>query len=115
MNAPEPPRSPASPQFLYVAEPPAAYLVRPPLVVDCSVLSDALFEEETRDQALGLMTGKTLRAPYLLDHEIISAALKKNRLGWPEAALALALSDYAQQDIELHRTAARAVWRDTGL
>lgn len=77
-------------------------------MVDCSVLSDALFEEETRDQALGLMTGKTLRAPYLLDHEIISAALKKNRLGWPEAALALALSDYAQQDIELHRTAAQA-------
>ena len=85
MNASASPLSPApasSPlQFLYVAEPPAAYLVRPPLVVDCSVLSAALFEEETRDQALGLMTGKTLHAPYLLDHEIISVALKKGRLG----------------------------------
>ena len=108
MNASKLLPSPASAQFLYVAEPPAAYLMRPPLVVDCSVLSAALFEEETRDQALSLMTGKTLHAPYLLDHEIISVALKKGRLGWPESVITLALSDYAQHDIELHRTAAEA-------
>ena len=108
MNASKLRLSPASAQFLYVAEPPAAYLMRPPLVVDCSVLSAALFEEETRDQALSLLTGKTLHAPYLLDHEIISVALIKGRLGWPESVITLALSDYAQHDIELHRTAAEA-------
>ena len=108
MNASKLRLAPASAQFLYVAEPPAAYLMRPPLVVDCSVLSAALFEEETRDQALSLLTGKTLHAPYLLDHEIISVALKKGRLGWPESVITLALSDYAQHDIELHRTAAEA-------
>lgn len=105
MNASQTTPAAPSSQVLYVAEPPAAYLTRPALVVDCSVLSAALFEEETRDQALTLMTGKTLHAPYLLDHEIISVALKKGRLGWPPAVIALALSDYAQQDIELHRTA----------
>ena len=108
MNASKLLLAPAAAQFLYVAEPPAAYLMRPPLVVDCSVLSAALFEEETRDQALSLLTGKTLHAPYLLDHEIISVALKKGRLGWPESVITLALSDYAQHDIELHRTAAEA-------
>jgi predicted nucleic acid-binding protein len=96
-----------STQRLYLAEPPASYLVRPALVVDCSVLSAAIFEEETRDQALSMMVGKTLHAPYLLDHEIVSVALKKARLGWPEDAVALALSDYAEQDIELHRTSAQ--------
>ena len=112
MSALKSPKSPvlASPPApsLYVAEPPASYLIRPPLVVDCSVLSAAIFEEETRDQALSLMAGKTLHAPYLLDHEIISVALKKGRLGWPEAVITLGLSDYAQQDIELHSTAAEA-------
>jgi len=82
--------------------------MRPPLVVDCSVLSASLFEEEARDKALSLLSGKTLHAPYLLDHEIISVALKKGRLGWPQAVITLALSDYAQHDIELHRTAAEA-------
>ncbi|MEO7640652.1 MAG: hypothetical protein ABIU07_04475, partial [Ramlibacter sp.] len=55
---------------LYLAEPPASYLFRPPLVVDCSVLSAAIFGEETRLQAMQIMAGKILNAPYLLDHEI---------------------------------------------
>lgn len=94
--------------LLYVAEPPPVYLVRPPLVVDCSVLSAVLFEEEARDQALDLLAGKTLHALCLLDHEFISIALKKARLGWPEGVITLALANYAQQDIELHRTAVEA-------
>ena len=69
-------------RYLYVAEPPATYMVRPALVIDCSVLSAFMFDEETRDKALALMAGKTLHAPYLLDHEIVSVALKKERLGW---------------------------------
>ena len=108
MSAAASARARAATPVLYVAEPPAAYLMSPPLVVDCSVLSAALFEEETRDQAIDRMTGKALHAPFLLDHEMISVALKKARLGWPQAAIDLALSDYAQQDIELHRTAVRA-------
>ncbi|RYF39796.1 MAG: PIN domain-containing protein [Comamonadaceae bacterium] len=91
-----------SAQALYLAEPPPGYLLRPSLVIDCSVLSAALFQEETRDEAVRMMSGRTLHAPYLLDHEIISVGLKKSRLGWPEAAVTLALGDYAQQDIELH-------------
>ena len=92
----------------YLAEPPAAYLLRPPMVVDCSVLSAALFDEKTRDAALRLLHGKALHAPYLLSHEIVSVALKKGKLGWPEAAITLALEDYQQHDIDLHPTNAAA-------
>ena len=88
-----------------VAEPPPAYLSRPPLVVDCSVLSALLFEEPARDEALRSLSGKTLHAPSLLDHEIVSVALKKRKSGWPAASIDLALADYAVQSIELHRTA----------
>ncbi|RYF43416.1 MAG: PIN domain-containing protein [Comamonadaceae bacterium] len=93
-----------SAQVPYLAEPPSGYLLRPPLVIDCSMLSAALFQEEARDEALRMMAGRTLHAPTLLDHEIVSVALKKARLGWPQAAVTLALGDYAQQDIELHHT-----------
>ena len=91
-------------RVLHLAEPPSAYLFRPALVVDCSVLSAVLFEEVTRDDALRLLTGKSLHAPSVLDHEVVSVALKKGRGGWPEAAIALALADYTLQEIELHRT-----------
>ena len=90
-------------RVLHLAEPPSTYLFRPALVVDCSVLSAVLFEEQTRDEALKLLTGKSLHAPSVLDHEIVSVALKKARGGWPEAVIALALADYSQQDIDLHR------------
>ena len=96
---------------LHLAEPPSTYLFRPPLVVDCSVLSAVLFEEQTRDDALQLLTGKSLHAPSVLDHEIVSVALKKGRGGWPEAAIALALTDYAQQEIDLHRTDAESQYQ----
>lgn len=98
----------ASKPALYLAEPPAMYLVRPPLVVDCSVLSAVIFQEETRDTALRLLLGKTLHAPYLLDHEIVSVALKKGRQNWPEPVIAQALADYTQQALELHRTSIEA-------
>lgn len=98
-------------RVLHVAEPPSAYLFRPAMVVDCSVLSAVLFEEQTRDDALRLLTGKSLHAPTLLDHEIVSVALKKGRAGWPEAAIALALADYTQQEIDLHRTDAESQYQ----
>jgi predicted nucleic acid-binding protein len=98
-------------RVLHLAEPPTAYLYRPALVVDCSVLSAVLFEEETRDDALRLLAGKSLHAPSVLDHEIVSVALKKGRGGWPEAAIALALADYTQQEIDLHRTGSESQYQ----
>lgn len=98
-------------QTLYVAEPPAIYLVRPPLVVDCSVLCAALFEEATRDQAIELLAGKCWHAPYLLDHEIASVAQKKARVGVPATLIAQALADYMGQEIERHPTDIQAQYQ----
>ena len=88
---------------LHVAEPPAAFSVRPPIVVDCSALSAVLFDEPARDEALARLIGRSLHAPNLLDHEIASVALKKRRRQeGPADALAQALADYAASDIVLH-------------
>ncbi|MBA2676357.1 type II toxin-antitoxin system VapC family toxin [Ramlibacter sp.] len=92
----------AAAPVLHVAEPAPAYAWRPPMVVDCSVLSAALFQEETRDDALQLLTGKALHAPTLLDYEIVSVAVKKTRAGWPEAVISRALADYFEQALDLH-------------
>ena len=89
---------------LYVAEPPAQYLVIPPLVVDCSVLSSALFEEESRDVALDRLKGKALHAPYLLEQELVSVALKKQRQGWDAESIALVLANYSSLNMALHPT-----------
>ncbi|NDZ14067.1 VapC toxin family PIN domain ribonuclease [Variovorax sp. WS11] len=86
----------------YVAEPPAAFSVRPPIVVDCSALSAILFDEPARDEALARLVGRSLHAPNLLDHEIVSVALKKGRKDGPAEAFAQALRDYAASDIDLH-------------
>jgi predicted nucleic acid-binding protein len=93
---------------LYLAEPPAAYLVRPPLVVDCSVLSAVLFEEPMRDEALHQLAGRSMHAPTLLDNEIANVATKKQRQSWPAESIDLALADYAEHDIALHRVDVRA-------
>jgi predicted nucleic acid-binding protein len=85
-----------------VAEPPAAYRLRPPMVVDCSALAAILFDEPARDAALARLAGHALHAPNLLDHEIVSVALKKGRQSWPADSLALALAGYAGYAIDLH-------------
>lgn len=94
---------PAEAPLLYVAEPPPGYLGRPPLVVDCSVLSAVLFEEELREAAWPVLSGKMLHAPLLLDSEIVSVAAKKNRAGVPAAVITRALAQYVQQQIEFRR------------
>lgn len=94
---------PASRPVLYIAEPPAGYLGRPPIVVDCSVLSAALFQEESRDAAWQIMAGKSLHAPLLLDSEIVSVAAKKNRAGVLEGVIVRALAEYGQQRISFRR------------
>ena len=94
----------SAPPQLYVAEPPASYLVLPPLVVDCSVMVAAMFEEPARDQAIALMSGKVLFAPGLLVHEMVNVAARKLRAGSPSATVRQALSDFGAQAIELRPT-----------
>jgi predicted nucleic acid-binding protein len=89
---------------LILAEPPAMYLTRPPLVLDCSVLCAVLFDESTRDEALRHLAGKDLHAPSLLDHEVANVAVRKQRQNLPAESITLALTDYAAHPITLHRT-----------
>jgi len=70
----------AAPKPIYLAEPPAVYRVRPPVVVDCSVLTAVVFDEPLRDEAERLLTGKALHAPDLIDYELANVATKKYRL-----------------------------------
>ena len=93
----------AAPRTIYVAEPPPAYLGRPPLVVDCSVLVAVLFQEPMREEAVCSMAGRSLHAPSLLDSEIANVAVKKSRGGLPQALIGDALDKYVQHAIELHR------------
>jgi predicted nucleic acid-binding protein len=85
-----------------VAEPSPAFLGRPPIVVDCSVLSAVLFQEDTSDDALRIVSGKSLHAPFLLGTELASVAVKKSRGGWPASRVEAALDKYLEQEIELH-------------
>ncbi len=63
---------------LFVAEPEKIYNALPPIVVDCSLLCAILFNEPSKDEALNLLSGKSLHAPNLIDHEIVSVAVKKS-------------------------------------
>ena len=98
----------AAARRLYVAEPPAAYQVRPSIVVDCSAICGILFDEPWRAEAMHRIAGKTLFAPWLLDHEVASVTLKKHRLNWSRESLAAALEDYALYQIERRQTDAAA-------
>ncbi|MBC5763982.1 type II toxin-antitoxin system VapC family toxin [Ramlibacter albus] len=91
---------------LYVAEPPARYFHRPPVVLDCSVLASVLFKEASREEAAALLVGKSLQAPHVLDSELASVALKKKESETPEA-IENAFAKYHDYDIELHPTDAR--------
>lgn len=86
---------------LILAEPPAAYLHRPRLVVDASVMAAAVFSEANQQQAIALMNGRTICAPHLLDYEIANAALNKvrRRLASSETA-SEALEKFAALDFE---------------
>ncbi len=63
---------------LFVAEPAEVYNTLPPIVVDCSLLAAILFNEPSQREALQLLAGKSLHAPNLIDHEIISVAVRKS-------------------------------------
>lgn len=89
---------------LYVAEPPLAYRVYPPVVVDCSVLMSLIFYEPQRSQAIGLIERRSLHAPYSLDFEVASVALKKSARGATQTDVDQALLDYVNYKVKLHRT-----------
>ncbi len=63
---------------LFVAEPVKTFSTLTPIVVDCSILAAILFNEPSQSEALKLLSGKSLHAPNLIDHEIISVAVKKS-------------------------------------
>lgn len=88
----------------YVAEPPPASLTRLPMVTDCSVLAAMIFGEPSRDEALRLISGRSLHAPYLLDHEIVSIASKKQAQGTRADVIEHAVASYLEQHVTLHRT-----------
>lgn len=97
---------------LIIAEPPAAYQQRPPLVVDASVLTAAVFVEGNSGQALQWMRGRSLHAPQLIDYEISNAALNKLRRKQMTAeAAAEALSAFSALDIERRPTALDGVFK----
>ena len=86
---------------VHLAEPPPRYRVRPPLVVDCSVVAALLFDEAQRDAAEAAMSDSALFAPALLDAEMVSVAVKKAAAGRRDLAVQ-GLVDYAAMDIDRH-------------
>lgn len=95
---------------LHVAEPRVAYLNRPPLVVDASVIAAALFGEAGNAEALALLRGRSLHAPHLLDYEIASVGLKKlRREAVSSEAVTAALRAYGRLPIERHAVDVQSV------
>ena len=92
---------------LHIAEPPAQYLLRPALVVDCSCLAGFVFDEDWKEQARRQLDGRTLHAPHVLHAEIANVAVKKLRRGESHATHGLA--EAAAMEIELHPINAPAV------
>ena len=86
----------------YVAEPPAQYLERPPVIVDCSALVGILFEEPWQAQASGKIRGRTLNAPFLLEIEFASVAVKKHKQGYG-ALVDIALARFKALSVTLHQ------------
>jgi predicted nucleic acid-binding protein len=88
---------------LYVAEPSQHYRTRPPLVVDCSLVSAWLFHEPTAGEAELRLQGHQLHAPDLLSHEIVSVALKKLQAGMALEQVQASLGCFVGQSLTLHR------------
>jgi predicted nucleic acid-binding protein len=104
------------PTELLIAEPPSEYRVRPPLVVDASVLAACVFGEPERDAAEARLRGFALHAPALIDYELANVATTKLRRKdlAPELA-AQALAEFAAMALERHAPApqgmAALAWR----
>ena len=94
--------STASARPLFVAEPPAAWNQRPPVVVDCSVLAALLWAEPAASDAAALLTGRALHAPMLLLYELANVARSKCRSGVPHEVARAGLEALAEQRVVLH-------------
>ena len=102
---PSPPRA----RVLYVAEPSALWIQRPPVVADCSVVAALVFAEPACEDAAALLSHKAVHAPALLPFEVANVARSKRRAGMPPAAMEDALRDFAEQRIALHPVPADAM------
>ena len=94
---------------LYVAEPRAVWLARPPVVADCSVLAAPLFAEPQADETAALLQQRALHAPSLLPCELARVALMKQRADASPVEIDTALTDFAEQRIEPHPVPPAAV------
>jgi predicted nucleic acid-binding protein len=90
-----------SARALYIAEPPAAYLARPPLVVDCSLISGLVFNEHWQVLASERIVNRALHAPFLLQAEMASVAVKKSRQAQQQIAQE-GMVLFQSMDISLH-------------
>ena len=95
---------------LFLAEPRSIYRRRPAIIVDCSVLAALLFDEPSRDEAKRLIQGKSLYAPWLIDAELISVALKKTKEGRGDVAKQ-GLEETPQLNLKRRKTNVLAQWR----
>lgn len=95
---------------LILAEATAPYASRPPLVVDCSIIASVLFDEPERATAAAVMSGRALFAPDLIDHELVSVALKKSRHGLNEIA-EHGLTDLGRLQLSRRPVEVRGQWR----
>lgn len=88
---------------VFVAEPPAVYLVRPALVVDASLMAASVFGEAARDVAEARLRGCSLHAPGLIDYELSNVAvtkLRRNEITLESAVQALA--EFSMMALERH-------------
>jgi len=86
---------------LIVAEPHAAYLHRPKLVVDASVMTALVYAEANADAAFSWVRGRSVCAPYIVDAEVTNAGMNKvRRRAGALKAVTEALELYTAMQIE---------------
>jgi len=95
---------------LIVAEPGTKYQYLPVLVVDSSVLAAFVFRESNQKEAAKSMAHQSLHAPWLIDYEMVSVALKKANSGLADIARQ-GIERLAQIRITRHRTKRQAQWQ----
>lgn len=99
-------RAEAEQRALLVAEPSAAYALRPQAVVDASLIAALLFAEPEQPVAAQRLANCRPVAPDLLPYELGNVAVGKLRRGHAEDALRAGLNDLDALDITLHVVAA---------
>jgi predicted nucleic acid-binding protein len=92
----------SGPRPFYVAEPPAQYPARPPVVVDCSALAGIIFEEPWQAEAGEKIRGRSMNAPFLLEIELSSVAIKKHKQGYG-ALVDKGLERFKALNVSLHQ------------